>query len=543
MSQKRIQYILPLIIAVALITGIYLSRLCQPGSETEPAFFSISPRYDKLGDVKRFITSEYVDSVDTEKITEDAINGMLHNLDPHSSYIPAASFDAVNDPLAGNFEGIGIQFRVEHDTIMVIQSIAGGPSEKVGVRAGDRIVIVEGDTLAGKGLTSDDVIKQLKGPRGSSVEAQIFRKGNPELIPFTITRDIIPTYSIDAAYMRSDSTGYIKLSRFSATTSDEFEEHLQKLNKAGCKKLIVDLRGNTGGYLQAAIDVSDHFLPEGKTIVYTEGNKRPRRYYYATNQGLFENKPIAVLIDEGSASASEILAGALQDNDVGIIIGRRSFGKGLVQEQLNLPDGSALRLTVARYYTPTGRSIQKSYEGVDYDKELLERYLNGEMVTADSIHFPDSLKFTTPKGKTVYGGGGIMPDIFVGLESGEKFITFNQLIDKGLIYRFAFEYTDRHRDSLERFESESEFFNGFDLSDAIYSDFLEFCRNNKITRSKAELKPTEERIKTLLKAYIARNIFDDAGFYPLYHKIDPGAKKAFREMGDSSLAAYYLQKL
>ncbi len=543
MPQKRIQYILPLIIAAALISGIYLSRLCQPGSETEPTFFSISPRYDKLGDIKRFITSEYVDSVDTEKLTEDAINGMLRDLDPHSSYIPAASFDAVNDPLAGNFEGIGIQFRVEHDTIMVIQAIAGGPSEKVGVLAGDRIVVVDGDTLAGKGLSNDDVIKQLKGPRGSSVEAQIFRKGNSELIPLTITRDIIPTYSIDAAYMRSDSTGYIKLSRFSATTSDEFEEHLHKLNEAGCKKLIVDLRGNSGGYLQAAIDVSDHFLPEGKTIVYTEGNKRPRRYYYATNQGLFENKPLAVLIDEGSASASEILAGALQDNDVGTIIGRRSFGKGLVQEQLNLPDGSALRLTVARYYTPTGRSIQKTYEDVDYDKELLERYLNGEMVSADSIHFPDSLKFTTPKGKTVYGGGGIMPDIFVGLESGEKFIAFNQLIDKGMLYRFAFEYTDRHRDSLKRFESETEFFNGFDLSDAIYSDFLEFCRKNNITRSKAELKPTEERIKTLLKAYIARNIFDDAGFYPLYHKIDPGAKKAFREMGDSTLAGYYLQKL
>ena len=543
MSQKRIQYILPLIIAAALITGIYLSRLCKAGSETEPAFFSISPRYDKLGDVKHFITSEYVDSVDVEKITEDAIKGMLRDLDPPSSYIPAASFDAVNDPLAGNFEGIGIQFRVEHDTIMVIQAISGGPSEKVGVRAGDRIVVVDGDTLAGKGLSNDDVIKQLKGPRGSSVEAQIFRKGNTELIPFTITRDIIPTYSIDAAYMRSDSTGYIKLSRFSATTSNEFEEHLHKLNDAGCKKLIVDLRGNSGGYLQAAIDVSDHFLPEGKTIVYTEGNKRPRRYYYATKQGLFENKAVAVLIDEGSASASEILAGALQDNDVGTIIGRRSFGKGLVQEQLNLPDGSALRLTVARYYTPTGRSIQKSYEGVDYDKELLERYLNGEMVSADSIHFPDSLKFTTPKGKTVYGGGGIMPDIFVGLESGEKFIAFNQLIDKGMLYRYAFEYTDRHRDILERFESETEFFQRFELSDAIYSDFLEFCRDNDITLSKAELKPTEERIRTLLKAYIGRNIFDDAGFFPLYHQIDPGAKKAFREMGDSTLAAYYLQKL
>ncbi len=541
MSKKRIIIYFPVFIALAIVAGIYLGSLFRQTGSSETQLFSFSPSYDKLSDIRNFILKEYVDSLDESGLTENAIQGLLKDLDPHSAYIPAEVFDEMNDPLEGSFEGIGVQFRVEKDTIMVIQSISGGPSEKAGIKAGDRIVMVDNDTLAGKNLSNKDVIDRLKGERGSAADIHVFRKGHSGLLPFNITRDIIPTYSIDVAYLLDDSIGYIRLSRFSATTSHEFEEKLMALDSLGCKSLILDLRGNSGGYLQSAIDVSDHFLPEGKTIVFTEGNKRPRRDYYSTDKGLFEGRELVVLIDEGSASASEIVAGALQDNDIGTIIGRRSFGKGLVQEQLNLPDGSALRLTVARYFTPTGRSIQKEYHGQDdaYEYELAERLYHGELTSADSIHFVDSLSFTTPGGKTVYGGGGIMPDVYVPLESGTEFIIFNKLIDRGVLHRFAFEYTDNHRNSLEKYKDTKTFLNAFVLDDQIYQSFLDYCKKEGLEITKKELAGTEKRIRTLLQAYIARNILDDAGFYPTYHQIDKAMQQALIELGDTNLNSTY----
>jgi carboxyl-terminal processing protease len=415
---------------------------------------------------------------------------------------------------------------------MVILPISGGPSEKVGIRAGDRIVMVEEDTIAGVGISTEEVIKLLKGPRGTKVNVGIFRRGEKSLLPFTITRNVIPTYSLDIAYMVDENIGYVKLNKFSATTYEEVLQALGSLRSQGMNQLILDLRGNTGGYLQAAVNVADEFLKNKELIVYTEGKNRPRTYAYATRRGTFEDQDIIVLIDEGSASASEIVAGAIQDNDRGLLIGRRSFGKGLVQEQINLVDGSALRLTVARYYTPTGRSIQKPYENGkgDYMKEFHDRFRNGEVLHADSIHFDDSLKYVTPAGKVVYGGGGIMPDIFVPVRSGEQFAWYNQLINRGIIYDFTFDYTDKNRNELKKYGSFEAYKRDFVVSDLLFEELLQYAENNNIARDEASIASMRDEIKVMIKALIGRNIFDDKGFYPIYHQIDDTFKEAVRQM-------------
>ncbi len=471
-----------------------------------------------------YIVNEYVDSVSREDLTKEGINGILENLDPHSQYISAEEFHEVNDPLIGNFEGIGIQFRIEKDTIVVIQTISGGPSEKVGLIAGDRIVTVDDSLLVGADLSNKLAMSKLKGKRGTKVDVGIFRRGLTDLLDFEITRDVIPTYSVDIAFMPEPGIGYIKVSKFSATTYDEFKEATALLLDQGMEKIILDLRGNTGGYLQEANEMADEFLEKGNLIVFTEGKNQPRESFYATQKGRLEHITLAVLIDGGSASASEIVAGALQDNDRGTIIGRRSFGKGLVQRQLDLLDGSALRLTVARYYTPTGRCIQKPYDVEngfdDYYSESYHRYMNGELEEQDSIHFNDSLKYVTPGGKTVYGGGGIMPDVFVPLEKGEEYVYFNKLANKGLMFRFAFEYADKNRTDLHKFENFEEFDKQFKINDVIFKRFLEFAAEKGVKPDKEGININEDRIKTFLKANIARNLFDDKGFYPIYLKID-----------------------
>jgi len=527
---KNSNRFLPLIFSVVLVVGMIMGALLNKSRSVQNAIFPMSGSYSsKLDKILKYIEADYVDSVDRKELEKDAIDGMLEDLDPHSAYIPAKDFHEINDPLMGSFEGIGISFRIEKDTIMVINTIPGGPSEKVGLMGGDRIVKVNDSVIAGKGITNTGAIKLLKGKKGTKVKVTIFRKGIPNLLDFTIVRDVIPMFSLDVAYMVNDSIGYIKLNKFSATTVKEFEKAMKKLDKQGMTALILDLRGNPGGFLNAAIDIADEFLPDEKLIVYTEGKARPRRYAFATSRGDWENNTLVILIDEGSASASEIVSGAVQDNDRATIIGRRSFGKGLVQEQMELPDSSALRLTVARYYTPTGRCIQKPYKKndfQDYYEEAYHRYLDGEVNSADSVHFPDSLKYITPGGKVVYGGGGIMPDIYVPLVTDTIHTFYNILGNKGLIFRFAFDYTDSHRKALSKYKDFEHFDKGFNMSDSDYKELVAFAREKGIKQSPEKIAVSKDKIKTLFKAYVGRNILDEKGFYPIYHQIDTTFKKA-----------------
>ncbi len=520
---KKYRVYLPIVFALIMILGMWAGLKLSPQNNVHGGMFApAGDRYNKVSDLMGYILSNYVDSVSKEELTEDAIQGILEDLDPHSQYITADVLSEVNEDLMGNFEGIGIQFRMESDTITVIQTIPDGPSEKVGLLAGDRIVMVGDSLVAGTGLSSDGAIKLLKGPRSTEVNISVYRRGINELLDFTIVRDVIPTFSVDVAYMAADTIGYIKVSKFSATTYEEFSAALNALIHKGMKSLILDLRGNTGGYLYEATQMADEFLEAEKLIVYTEGNNRPRSYAYATKKGMFQDYNLIVLINEGSASASEIIAGAIQDNDRGMIIGRRSFGKGLVQEQLNLPDGSAVRLTISRYYTPTGRCIQRSYENgtEDYYDSFYERFHNGEIQSADSIHFDDSLKFTTPGGRTVYGGGGIMPDIYVPYDSKDYPAYYNIMLDRGLIFQFAFKYTDTHRDELARYATFNDFDDGFNISNAMFNNFLDYTEDMGVEKDPEGIRKSKSRIKILMKAFIARNLYDDDGFYPIYHRID-----------------------
>ncbi len=527
---------LPIAFALVLISGVIFGFLLQNSASQHRALSFITGNrsaYNKVDEIIHYVDNNYVDSVNQEHLETDAIKGMMNDLDPHSQYITAAEFNEMNDPLRGSFQGIGISFRIEKDTIMVINPIPGGPSQKVGLMAGDRIVKVNDTLVAGVHVTNNMAIHKLKGEKGTKVKVTIYRRGVPKLLHFTITRGIIPTYSLDIAYMVNKQLGYIKLNKFSATTYEEFDKAVSKLKKEGMKKLILDLRGNPGGYLNAAIRVADEFLPKGKIIVFTKGLHRPKTVAYSTSQGQLKHTDVAILIDEGTASAAEIVTGALQDNDIGVVIGRRSFGKGLVQEQMRLPDGSALRLTVARYYTPTGRCIQKPYKKDDfkaYYAEAYRRYLDGEMQHPDSIKFNDSLRFTTPKGKVVYGGGGIMPDIYVPLATDTIHSFYNILANKGMIYQFAFEYTDNHRPQLRKFTNFSRFDKGFNMTDKEYRSLVAYAKEKGITGSPRKVKLSEDRIKILFKAYVGRNILDEKGFYPIYHEIDPIFKKAVQVM-------------
>lgn len=526
--KRRVVY-LPLIFSVLLAGGIYLGmRLATPEMQQQSVFRITGHSDTKLGSILGYIEQDYVDVIDRKLLEDEAIKAMIEELDPHSQYITVEEFHEMNDPLLGSFEGIGVSFRIEKDTITVINPIKGGPSEKVGVMAGDRIIYIEDSLAAGVEISNRDAMRKLKGDKGTKVRVKVLRRGVEGLIDFTITRDVIPTYSLDIAYMVAPATGFIRLNKFSATTYEEFSKAADKLLKEGMERLILDLRGNTGGYLRAATQLADEFLPNGKLIVYTEGKNRPRSFAFATREGKFEKMPVIVLIDEGSASASEIVAGALQDNDRGTLVGRRSFGKGLVQEQLPMPDGSAVRLTVARYYTPTGRSIQKPYNGdkEEYHHEAIDRYLSGELMHPDSIQFADSLKFLTPGGKTVYGGGGIMPDIYVALEADSTMAYFNRLANSGLLFQFAFDYADMHRPELMKYGGVEKFNSQFKFTDALYRDLQAFAEEKGIKGSSEEQRVARKRITILFKAYLARSLYDDEGFYPIYQEIDEILQKA-----------------
>ncbi len=524
MEKKNNPY-LPIWFALILAGGIMLGLFLG----NRAGIFNLTTSgKDKLKEVISYVEDNYVDTLGRKALEEKAITGLLEKLDPHSVYISAEEFHDANDPLLGSFEGIGVQFRLENDTVTVITPVSGGPSEKLGIHAGDRIVKVDGKIIAGIKISTNDVMRKLKGPKGTKVEVAVFRRGTAGLLDFTITRDVIPTYSMDISYMPEPGIGYIRLNNFSATTHEEVHNAIEILLGEGMKKLILDLRGNGGGYLKAAIDVADEFLARGDLIVYTEGMHHKREVATATNDGLFEQGDLVVLVDEGTASAAEIVTGAIQDHDRGLIMGRRSFGKGLVQEQLDFKDGSALRLTVARYYTPTGRCIQKSYkDGLEmYNGDYYHRFMNGELEHADSIKFPDSLKYKTPKGRTVYGGGGIMPDIFIPLEKDSLLGYYNLCMNKGLVYQFAFDYTDRHRPQMMRFKTTDQFDKGFAVTDVVFAEFVQYADKKGVKHQGKDLSKSDRYVRTMLKAYIGRNLLDNKGFYPILNNIDPGFLKA-----------------
>lgn len=540
----RRRYLLPLVFSLVLVSGIlignwYGNRFYNAGKKINSFFnhegnsgerelsFSLIPRTNKITSILSYIDNEYVDSVDIGKITESAIPEIISQLDPHSVYIPAEDLQRFNEPLMGNFSGIGIEFNMNEDTVAVVNTISNGPSETVGVMAGDRIIRVNDSLIAGVNMATRDVIGLLKGPKGSTVRVSILRKGEKELLDFEITRDDIPLYSVDVAYMMEGDIGYLKISNFAQTTYREFLEGISKLHDQGMKKLILDLRRNGGGVMDAATNIADQFLEENKLIVYTQGKARPRYDVYSTAKGVCKEDEVVILIDEYSASASEILAGAIQDNDRGTIVGRRSFGKGLVQEQIEFRDGSALRLTIARYYTPTGRSIQRPYENGrdDYYHDLEERYVNGELIHPDSIKFADSLRFVTPGGKVVYGGGGIMPDFFVPVDTSDMTDYFHKSRNLGLMYRFAFDYTDRKRDQLSQYNSITDLEKYLEKS-GYFDEFVNFARSKGLEPDWKEIRVSRELISTEIKAYIARNILNNEGFYPIAHRTDYTLQKA-----------------
>ena len=485
------------------------------------------------------ISNLYVDSTSQTKLVEDAITGMLENLDPHSTYTNPEETKEMTEPLAGNFDGIGIQFNMLTDTVYVIQVVSGGPSEKVGLMAGDRIVEVNDTVIAGVKMSTPEVMKRLRGPKGSEVHVKVKRGEEPQLLDFTITRGKVPVYSIDAVYMADKETGYIKLNRFAASSTKEFKEALSSLSKKGMTQLILDLQGNGGGYLNVPIELADEFLSRGKIIVYTEGNKQKRQDALSTAAGSFEKGRLVILVDEASASASEILSGAIQDWDRGVIIGRRTFGKGLVQRPLPLPDGSMIRLTVARYYTPTGRCIQKPYEkgkGDEYAHDLISRYNRGELMSADSIHFPDSLKAQTlAKGRTVFGGGGIMPDVFVPIDTTFYSDYHRTLVSKGLVNRVAMNYLDKHREELnKKYKKILIYKEKFIVPESLMDELLAMAEEKKISFKEEEYNRSLPLIQLQIKALIARDLFDMTEYFYIINDANRTYQEALKLINDEA---------
>lgn len=478
----------------------------------------------------------YVDSIDVEELAEIAIVKMLEELDPHTIYFSAEELKKANEPLDGSFEGVGIQFNIHKDTIMVVTPIVDGPSEKLGIKAGDRIVQVDDEVTAGVGITNTDVVRLLKGPKGTTVQVHIKREGVDEVLVFDVVRDKIPIYSVIAAHMIDDEIGYIKVSRFAKTTMNELRDALEDLNSRGMKDLILDLQGNGGGMLSTAINMSDEFLSGRKLIVYTEGRAFPREDTHASYEGLFEKGRLVVLVDESSASASEIVSGAIQDWDRGLIVGRRSFGKGLVQRPIQLGDGSAVRMTVQKYYTPAGRCIQKPYEdGVEaYRSEKYDRWENGEMQSLDSLDLPDSLKFETNiKGRTVYGGGGILPDIFVPIDTSSNSESFMKLLRKGLLSEYALSYVDNNRTLLEKqYPTEDDFVANHKFSAQEIKDLRTWCADEGVEINEEDWAISGDAMLIRLRAFMGRNLFESRTFYRIIGDLNESLQEAIQVLHD-----------
>ncbi|MFD2100355.1 S41 family peptidase [Flagellimonas iocasae] len=502
---KKIKgYIWPTLLALAVAIGIFIGGKLHFNDSPEK-LFSTNSKKDKLNRLIDYIDYEYVDDIDTDSIVDVTVNNILGKLDPHSVYIPKSEMEEVSESMKGDFVGIGVSFYKYKDTITVIRTIKNGPSYISGIKPGDRILSANNDTLFGRRISNDDMVSKLKGKVGTKVDLKVFRKSENKILDITVIRDHVPIKSVDAYYMLTKDMGYIKINRFAESTFDEFKDALKKLKIRGAEKLVLDLRDNPGGYLGIAEKLADEFLEDDKLILFTKNKKGRIKKAYATSKGDFENKPVYVLINERSASASEIIAGALQDNDIGTIVGRRSFGKGLVQREMDLGDGSAVRLTVSRYYTPTGRSIQKSYKNGnhDYYQKFMERYSSGELSSADSIKVADSLKFVTPKGKIVYGGGGIIPDVFVPIGSNEEEAIESMDDTYQFFSRFVFEHLEEDRNRYSDYTL-NEFLDEYRVDDILFDEFIEFVLNRKV---KLDFYAQEDKIKAFIKANIAEQLF------------------------------------
>lgn len=516
------------------------TSLSAPAAPTTPEEEAWRKASRKLRETLDIVSTNYMDNVDPKKASEDAIKGMLEELDPHSVYIPAEEYKKVSEPLMGNFDGIGVQFNIIKDTIVVLNTIGGGPSEKLGILAGDKIVNIDGQSVAGIKITNDDVTKRLRGPRNSKVNVGIKRPGEAQLLDFVIVRDKIPIYSVEASYMASPQVGYIKLNRFAATSADEVATAITKLKLSGMQDLILDLRGNGGGFLEVAFQLTSLFFPRGKLLVYTEGRKSSRRDYTSMGEGLFRNGKLVILIDEGSASASEILAGAIQDWDRGLLIGRRSFGKGLVQRPFELSDSSVIRLTVAHYYTPSGRCIQRPYsEGKDaYRKEAADKNYSHSLTDIEKAQLPDSLKFYTLRQKRlVLGGGGITPDIALPLDTTINYIYFNEMQRKNVLNQFMVAYVNDHRNELlTQYPTVAEFKQQYTLPDQLWKQIIAAATKEGIEDKKPENTTAAlPAYKELLKALMARYIWDADAYQQIENETDPVYKKALEALKNNTL--------
>ena len=524
----------PLLLAAGIVLGVFLGQLVGR-NRAESQIRNIVNRStlqlnNKIMQTCMLVEHQFVDSISIDSLSELVIPLMMKELDPHSVYIPAREMQQVNEPLEGEFDGIGVVFNAATDTVIVLNVIPNGPSAKAGIVAGDRIIEVNDTLVAGVKMPQDAIVKRLRGRRGTEVKLSLKRHGIDELVDVKVVRDAIPINSVESAFMVNDDTGFIRLSQFARTSYEEIMRAMFSLRQQGMKRLIFDLRGNAGGFMDQAILIANEFLPAGQLIVYTEDRNGKQTKQFTDGKGGSTDIAIVVLIDEDSASSSEILAGAVQDNDRGTIVGRRSFGKGLVQSQIPYNDGSALRLTVARYYTPTGRSIQKPYkkgDGQDYNMDIVRRYQNNEFFSADSIHFADSLRFTTPKGKTVYGGGGIMPDVFVPLDTTHVTKYYVEVSGRNILYRYTIEYADKHREALNKITTLAELDSLFAADKTLFTDFVNYASKQGVRPNPKEVAKSREVIEAQLKAYIGRNtVLKDNAFYYNIFPIDNVVHKA-----------------
>lgn len=527
---KKMKYLAAAVICAAATFGI---------SAQYSRSNSASRQQQKLLMVENIVNNLYVDNVDEEKIVENAVRGILENLDPHSSYSTKEETTSSQETMQGSFSGIGIQFNMQKDTLYVVQTIAGGPSEKVGILPGDRFIAVDDSIIAGRKLKNTDIMKRLRGPKGTKVNIKVKRESNAELLEFRITRDDIPLNSIDAVYMADGKTGYIRLSRFAATSYKEFKDAITKLKKQGMQQLILDLTDNGGGYMQIAAQIANEMLNRGNLIVYTQGRKSPRQNLNADGSGTFRTQKVVVMINQFSASASEILSGAVQDWDRGVVVGRRSFGKGLVQREFLLPDSSSFRLTIARYYTPSGRNIQKPYvkgDREDYDKDIIDRYNHGELQSADSIHFADSLKHTTLRlHRTVYGGGGIMPDVFVPLDTTQYTDYHRRLVAKGIIPQFALRYVDKNRADLKaQYPDAQKFIKEFTVTDEMLNNLVDAGKAEKVDFDKSQFAKSKEMLRTFVKAAIANDLFSTGAYFQIVNEQNDIYKEALSIINDDA---------
>lgn len=541
------KYILPTLTIVAVTLGIVIGvTLSQKANAQRIVFQNGGWQFEqtKVDRLLQLMESAYVDSIDVDSITDEVMTELVQKLDPHSAYIPKEDLEMVNSELAGSFSGIGVQFTIQQDTVRIVAVIAGGPSEGVGVLAGDKLVSVDDSAFVGKKMNNEKVMKTLRGKKGTKVKLGVLRSGSPDVLYFTITRGDIPVNSVDAKFIiepkvesqkSKDKIGFVRVNKFGESTYREFITALAELKAKGATSYIVDLRENSGGYMDQAIRMANEFLSRGEMIVYSEGRAYPRYEAKADGSGRFKDVPLVVLIDDFSASASEIFSGAMQDNDRATIVGRRSFGKGLVQQQMPFADGSAVRLTVARYYTPSGRCIQKPYtlgDQTDYAKDLEERFEHGEFFSADSVHFSDTTTYRTKGGRIVHGGGGIMPDVFVGRDTTLNTPYYNKVVNLALTYQFAYQYTDKHRKELSRYKDWQSLENYLNKQN-ILRDFTAFAAEKDVAPNEEQIQKSRPLLTRLLNAYIVRNILGDEGFFPLFERDDEITKVAVEQLVQS----------